>query len=225
MSAKFAAAWAKARKRPVAAFGILVSCLYLVGILSHLWPPTRPLMAALTPWFLFATGAAAFVLAVPRERRGVYLSWVGISYMGTFALEAAGVATGAIFGSYSYGGVLGTHILGVPPVIGFNWVMVILAFVDLFNRLPGGRRYGPLLAAAAATGFDWIMEPAAIGLDYWTWEGGDIPFQNYVAWFVIALAMSASFSLLGIRSRRQTPAVLAGAQIVFFAVLRIVLFR
>ncbi len=213
-----------ARKRPDLLFAILLGCLYLVGILSHLWPPTRALMAAMTPYFLLATGAAALILSLPKERRGAFLSWVLLSYIVTFALEAIGVATGKVFGAYDYGPVLGAHVLSVPPVIGFNWVMIILAFAGAFTRLPGGRIYGPLLAAAAATGFDWIMEPVAIGLGYWTWEGGDIPFQNYAAWFLIALAMSAAYALLGLKSRRRAPLILAGAQVAFFGVLRIALF-
>src|SRR5512133_850806 len=149
--------WAK--KRLTLVFALALGCLYSVGILSHLLPALRPLMAILTPWFLLATGSAALFLAIPQRGRGAFLAWVGICYLVTFALEALGVATGKIFGAYSYGTVLGGHILGVPPVIGFNWVMIILAFSGLAIRLPRGRFYGPFLAAAAATFFDWIMEP------------------------------------------------------------------
>jgi bisanhydrobacterioruberin hydratase len=214
-----------AKKRPTLVFAGVLGCLYFVGILSHLAPAFRPLMALLTPWFLLVTGTAALILAIPERSRGPFLTWVGVCCLLTFGLEALGVATGKVFGAYHYGTVLGRHILGVPPVIGFNWVMIILAFSSLSVRLPRGRFYGPFLAAAAATLFDWIMEPVAIGLGYWTWEGGDIPLQNYAAWFLIALAMSLAYSLLNIKSRRETPAILAAAQLLFFGVLRVALFR
>jgi len=213
-----------AKERPDLAFAILIGCLYLVGIMSHLWPPTRDLMAAMTPYFLFATGAAALLLALPRERRAAFLAWALLSYLATFALEAIGVATGKVFGAYEYGPVLGAHVLGVPPVIGFNWVMIILAFAGAFSRLPGGRIYGPVLTATAATAFDWIMESVAIGLGYWAWEGGGIPLQNYAAWFLIALAASAAYSVLGLKPRGHAPLILAAAQAAFFGVLRIALF-
>lgn len=215
----------EARKRPSLVFAVLLACLYSVGILSHLWPQTRGLMAILTPYFLLLTGGAALVLAIPERGRAGFLVWVAVCYLVTFALEALGVATGMVFGAYHYGGVLGGHILGVPPVIGFNWMLIILAFSSLALRLPRSKYYGPLLAAAAATFFDWVMEPVAIGLGYWTWEGGDIPLQNYAAWFVIALAMSLSQSISGIKPRRDTPAILAAAQLAFFAALRLALFR
>lgn len=213
-----------AMERPDVAFAILIGGLYLVGILSHIWPATRGLMVASTPWFLFATGAAALLLALPRDRRSAFIAWALLSYLVTFALEAIGVATGKVFGAYEYGPALGAHVLGVPPVIGFNWVMIILAFAGAFTRMPGGRIYGPVLAAAAATAFDWVMEPAALGLGYWAWEGGAIPMRNYAAWFLIALASSAAYSALGLKPARRAPLILAAAQLAFFGVLRIALF-
>lgn len=206
-------------------FSALLICLYSVGIAGHIVPATRQLMTGLTPWFLFITGALAFYLAIPESRKKTFIIWAALSFLVTFALESLGVATGAVFGSYVYGPVLGTHFFGVPPVIGFNWVLVILAFIDLAVRLPRGRIIGPVIAACAATGFDWIMEPAAIGLNYWTWAQGDIPLQNYLAWFLIALAASCAYSALNLRSRRPVALVLALIQVVFFLVLRLALFR
>ncbi len=212
-------------RNPLALYAALLFCLYLVGTIGHLVPASRALMAFLTPAFLFLTGAGALILALPKAKPWIFLFWAVFSFLVTFGLEALGVATGAVFGAYHYGSVLGFHILAVPPVIGFNWVLVILAFADIAVRLPGGRWYGPFLAASAATGFDWVMEPAAIGLGYWTWAGGDIPLQNYLAWFLIALAASAAYSLLNLRARRPTAALLTGIQLVFFLILRLALFR
>ena len=36
------------------------------------------------------------------------------------------------------------------------------------------------------TAFDILMEPAAMALNYWNWENGVVPFQNYLAWFVLS---------------------------------------
>ncbi len=210
---------------PGARHAVVLAELYLVGILGHLWPPTRPLMALLTPWFLLGTGLAALLLALPVERRLRALAWVLLSCVVTFAVEAVGVATGTVFGPYRYGTVLGPRVLGVPPIIGFHWVLVVLAFIGPVSRLPGGRVWGPIVAAAAAAGFDWVMEPVATGLGYWTWDGGEVPARNYAAWFLIALAVAAAHSALKLRWRRSTPTILAGVQLVFFGVLRAALFR
>jgi putative membrane protein len=43
--------------------------------------------------------------------------------------------------------------------------------------------------------FDFFMEKAAVKLNYWTWESGTIPIQNYIAWFVLGFV----FSILGLK--------------------------
>ena len=37
---------------------------------------------------------------------------------------------------------------------------------------------------------DIMIEPVAIELDFWQWEGGNIPLQNYLMWFIVALFMN-----------------------------------
>ena len=43
-----------------------------------------------------------------------------LAFVVGMAVEIAGVATGAIFGEYSYGATLGTKLFAVPLVIGVN---------------------------------------------------------------------------------------------------------
>ena len=38
-------------------------------------------------------------------------------------------------------------------------------------------------------GLDFLIEPVAISLDFWSWQGGQIPLQNYIMWFLISLVM------------------------------------
>jgi putative membrane protein len=80
---------------------------------------------------------------------------------------------------------------------------------------------GPVLAGLLTVAFDWIMEPVAIRLDYWTWAGGDIPLQNYLAWFLIAAAAAGGYRLLKLSLRTWTMSFLVGVQLVFFAILSI----
>jgi bisanhydrobacterioruberin hydratase len=214
----------------------LFALLYGVGAVGHLFEATRPLMLALTPWFLPAMGVLALAGHMGRdaggERAGArFWGWAVAVFVVTWLVEVVGVATGIVFGDYLYGRGLGTPVLGVPPLIGFNWVLVCLGMLAWTTPAPGSSRQGralprplrALLVAGLATGFDWVMEPVALELGYWSWAGGAIPLQNYAAWFVIALGAALAW-LYGVpqkdRIRSRIPAWHVAAQLGFFAVLR-----
>lgn len=167
----------------------LLCILFAVGTGAHLYRPTLPYMLALTPWFLLACGFAVLLpsLGSGGLRFGL---WAAVTYGLTFFLEALGVATGLVFGEYVYGPTLGLSAFGVPLVIAFNWVLVVYGAARMAGRLLRSDLLVAVLTGLIATGFDWVMEPVAIRLNYWTWAGGDIPLQNYAAWFAIALISS-----------------------------------
>jgi putative membrane protein len=173
-----------------------LATLFLVGALGHLLP-TRPFFLAITPVFLLVLGVC--VLA-PLTRERTVLSWLTVVTLATFTLEAIGVATGAIFGSYVYGATLGPKLLGVPVIIALNWAVVIAGSVGLASQFLRKalshhlhqhafltRTLIALTAAGITVLFDMLLEPVAIANGYWIWDG-TIPLQNYVAWFVIGLA-------------------------------------
>jgi len=205
----------------------LLIILYAVGIAGHLYAPTKPLMLAMTPWFLLLCG---LVVVWPSLNEGGsrFFWWVLGTYLFTFAMEALGVATGLVFGSYIYGPVLGFGLLGVPLVIAFNWVLVVYGALRLAQRLVRPVWLLALLTAALATAFDWIMEPLAIRLNYWRWAGGDIPTQNYIAWFVIAFLATLVYSwLLGSRRGseiRRAPGRAAGTLAIVYLVIQTLFF-
>jgi hypothetical protein len=67
-----------------------------------------------------------------------------------------------------YGRGLGAPILGVPPLIGFNWALVCLGVLLWVAPWAEERNFPrPVIALAVAllaTGFDWVMEPVAMTL-------------------------------------------------------------
>jgi putative membrane protein len=77
--------------------------------------------------------------------------------------------------------------------------------------------------AAIATCFDIILEPAAVKLQFWSWENGVIPLFNYICWFsisVILLSVKMYFSKL---SAQPFSIALLSIQAVFFLVLNMFL--
>lgn len=166
----------------------LISVFYAVGLAGHLWPVTLPWMLVLTPWFLLAAGVTVAASYGWKASLPMVLGWFVPVFGVTFFLEALGVATGAVFGPYHYSEVLGALWFGVPPVIGWNWVLVVLGVrclvLLLVPRASSVVRVS--LVALLCVGFDVLLEPVAIGLGYWVWHGGSVPLQNYFAWGAIA---------------------------------------
>ena len=179
---------------------IVVVILYAVGTAAHLYRPALGLMMAMTPWFLLACGLAVIWPSI-RTGGKRFLIWGAVVYVVTFFLEALGVATGLVFGEYIYGSTLGLAAFGVPLVIAFNWAVVVYGAVRMAGRRKRSDFMTAVMTGAVATMFDWIMEPVAIRLDYWTWAGGDIPMQNYFAWFVIATVSAFAYRKLVSTSR------------------------
>ena len=210
---------------------VVMVCMYAVGTAGHLIPATLPLMLILTPGFLLALGALVAAPAVAASGWRFVL-WAAGTYACTFLAEAAGVATGAVFGEYEYGPTLGWAWRGVPLVIAFNWVLVVYGSYGLARRglQAGGPARGrlttALLVGLLATAFDFLMEPVAMRLDYWRWPGDRVPLQNYAAWFAIAAAAAAVHPRDRTGSPTDHAARLAGlyvlVQAVFFLVLRVV---
>lgn len=198
--------------------------MFGLGLLWHALPATAGLVRPLTPYLLLAFGIAS--LAPLAARGGVRaVAWMAASFVSGFALEAVGVATGMVFGPYEYSNALGAKLLGVPPIIGFNWVVVVSGCAEAASALVsialswwrGARRenarrvvgassvgassvtaigLGAVAAGLMATAFDWAMEPAAVTLGYWTWLSPSIPIRNYLAWFAFA-ASAAALSPMG----------------------------
>jgi putative membrane protein len=174
---------------------VVMVILYAVGTAAHLYRPTLGLMTAITPWFLLICGLAVIWPSIRTGSRR-FLLWGTAVYLVTFFLEALGVATGLVFGEYRYGPTLGLAAFGVPLVIAFNWAVVVYGAVRMTGRRKRSDFMTAVMTGAVATMFDWIMEPVAIRLDYWTWAGGDIPLHNYIAWFVIATISAYAYRKL-----------------------------
>lgn len=215
----------------VRAVVFVLAVLFTVGAIGHALPATLPLMLAMTAGFSLLTGV---LVAAPSLAAGgrYFAAWVVGAYVLTFGVEAAGVATGAVFGEYAYGPTLGWKWAGVPLIIAFNWVMVVNGAVCIAGQvvLPRAGTWRkvaiPLLAGGIAAAFDYVMEPVAIRLDYWQWTGGGgIPFLNYATWFVLATVLAAVHPrqlrrACDLGTTGRLAGIYVGMQAVFFLALR-----
>lgn len=194
----------------------LLFAVYLVGIANILLGFTDSLMK-LTPYnLLFATGILLYNANKPDK---IYLFWFMIIGMAGFLIEWAGIETGLIFGSYSYGSGLGLKLFDVPLMIGINWAVLVFAAAAILQRLQWNILVKSAVGAALMVSYDILLEPVAIRFDFWSWAGGNIPLQNYLAWWVIAFVM-----LLGVQGyvgklNNRLAIWIVGIQTFFFALL------
>jgi putative membrane protein len=199
---------------------ILIYCFFSVGFIGHIIDCTHDLMIDLTPIFLLLMGFSV-ILPVFLKKNWKTISWLVVIYLITLSIEIIGVKTGLVFGSYEYGDTLGFGLMGVPLVIGFNWTIIIIGTVSISNIVVKNRLLSAVIAGFMATFFDIILEPVAIELDYWTWEGGTIPMQNYAAWFLIATVFALTFNLLSLKARSKLLIHYFFVQTLFFLMLRL----
>jgi bisanhydrobacterioruberin hydratase len=212
------------RQNYLAKYGIIaaVYIIFGVGAVGHLISSVRSPMISITPFVLLAMGLLVLYFPVKQKGRPL-VYWICGIYLVTFFLEAIGVATGKIFGNYIYGSSLGFRIFDVPLIIGFNWVVVILGSIALASRITKAPVLRVIFTAIVAVIFDSIIEPAAIRLDYWQWEAGSIPLQNYAVWFIIALAAASVFVISGLQTTSRELSHYLIAQLSFFVVLNVFL--
>lgn len=199
---------------------VVLGVFFLVGFIGHSLQATLPWMLRMTPYTLLVCGLVAF-FPVFLERERQVLIWALLVFVVTFVLEALGTATGKIFGPYTYGQTLGPKLFAVPLVIAFNWLLVILGALSLAQLIFRKRLLVAFATAILAVGFDYLLEPTAIRLDYWTWHTAGIPLQNYLAWFFIALAAALFYVYLKFSVKTRLVLVYFLIQLVFFAALRI----
>lgn len=168
----------------------MIALVYTVGALGHLERSFIPSLMAFTPWFLLLSGLVVVGVSTRRDELKTVALWLVPWFGITFGIEVWGVATGQVFGPYHYTDVLGTRLWGVPPVVGWNWALVVWgvhsATRNWFPRVAPGL-LTPIVGLACVL-FDVLLEPVAMGLGYWVWDRGTVPLRNYLAWGVIATA-------------------------------------
>lgn len=220
------------REKIATSIAIVFHAIGLVGILFY----DREVFASTTPFHLLLM----FFLLLYTQKHltvGMFLFTIACIVIG-FVVEWIGVRTGLLFGSYSYGKPLGPAISGVPMVIGINWFLIIytagVSIHMLLNKIverlsimenAAPRKSIKLLSvmvdgASLATLMDWLIEPVAIKLGYWNWTDGEIPFFNYVCWFLVSLLLLTIFHYCRFPKQNKFAVNLLLIQAMFFLVLR-----
>jgi bisanhydrobacterioruberin hydratase len=208
---------------------------HITGVLGILFTPYKD-------WFVYSTPLVLLTMFVLLTKTQIkftkdYILFFLIAFVIGMATEIVGVNTGLLFGDYQYGQVFGPKTFGVPILIGLNWFVIVFCSgalctqgIDLLqNKLNikitgfASSFFVIIGGATIATCFDFILEPVAIKLQFWSWNNGHIPLFNYICWF------SISAILLGIKTYLKKITVNTFAtsliiiQAVFFLILNLFL--
>jgi putative membrane protein len=200
---------------------ILLIAMHIAGILGLLLPFSQELFKMLVPFNLLAN--AVIIIYYQKERNIYYWLVMLLVMLVGFWIEVVGVHTGIVFGIYWYKTTLGYKFLEVPLLIAVNWLIVIFTTSALVAPLRMSKWLKVLLATFLTVGLDVLIEPTAIKLDFWDWQNGIVPLQNYLGWFFTALILHIALVLAPFEKRNPVSAILYVCEFVFFVILRLTL--
>lgn len=195
---------------------VLLFIFYGVGIWGMLGDD-RMEFAELTPLNLLITSALLILNLSGIEAR--YWLFPAIAFLTGYGVEVLGVHTGFPFGNYAYGEALGPNLFEVPLMIGVNWALLVYCASTITGKMRTGIPGKAFFSALLMTGLDALMEPMAMKLGFWDWQGHEVPAKNYVAWFIISYFLSWVFFRMHNDHKNKLGPWVFGVQLVFFLIL------
>jgi uncharacterized membrane protein len=163
---------------------------FICGSALHSFEWSRGFMQDLDALILGLTSLASCLLFLQSSsQKTLCTAWMITCCLGGYFAEVIGVHTGYLFGSYYYGTVLGPAIWGVPLLMGFAWMKLMVLTFALASSLLRYPVRAALFGAFLATTYDIVLEQAALHLGYWTWLTAKIPLWNYICWFFISFLL------------------------------------
>ena len=172
---------------------------------------------AFTPINLFISFVLLFVNQKQLESKELKSAFL-IFFIGMMS-EILGVNYGLIFGDYVYLDNLGVKILGVPVLIGVNWIILTYITGSLSSFIFKNKYVSILMGAILMIALDLLIEPVAPLLGFWIFDLPEVPLQNYIGWFVIGLITQVIFQLKIVEKEFTFSTHLLIVNAIFFAFL------
>jgi len=196
--------------------GLLI-LFYFFGTVGICIEDYKYFFLPLTPINLLLTLFIFYKINNDFSKRFLVLSLI-IFFIG-YSVEAVGVATGMLFGSYSYGNLFGFKIFETPLLIGVNWLFLSLSAHGVVQYFTKNALILIIIPAFLMTGLDFFIEPVAMVLGFWSWENNLIPFQNFIMWFATSAFIHTIIYYFSPKINTKISFVVFIAQCLFFVVL------
>ncbi len=196
-------------------FKVFFIIFYAVGVAGIAVPYTNPLFIQLIPATLILN-----LLILTLFHRGRYDSNIVIVsfliYLIGYAIEVFGVSTGLIFGEYEYGNGLGFKVFDTPLIIGVNWLILVYMTSSVTRKYNIRGFPGIIAASLIMLLYDLVLEQVAPKMDMWYWSNNQVPLQNYVVWFILALGFHSLFKVFNIQTKNSLAEIILVCQFCFF---------
>ena len=153
----------------------------------------------LPPWSHYLSALNVVLFALPTFWAVRW--WLGwrdgttlITLLACFALliETSAITTGFPYGHFGYSDLLGYRILGlVPWTVAFAWTPLILGAYSLAANLFDSLVFRSVATAVIVTLFDVVLDPGAVLLGFWAYDGGGwfygVPLSNFGGWLLTGM--------------------------------------
>jgi putative membrane protein len=208
---------------------------HIIGLIGILGFKSNVIIASSPLNLLLMFG---LILYTQNTRNVSFYIFILVCFFCGIIIEIIGTRTGILFGDYTYGTTLGPKVYNVPIIIGINWFTVMFCCGSAMHMMmfklakkidavevikkPMLKTISVIVdGATLALIFDWLMEPVAIHLGYWSWGGtGEIPIFNYACWFIFSMLFLIVFHFCSFDKQNKFALHLLLIQIMFFSLLR-----
>ena len=198
----------------------IIWLFHICGLLGIIYG-NREWFIAFTPINLFVSFALLFINQVELERKNL-LAGLAIFLIGMIS-EILGVQYGLIFGDYIYLNNLGFKILGVPIMIGINWIILTYITGSFSNYIFNANKKAAIVfGAVLMVVLDLLIEPVAPEMGFWAFDSIFAPLQNYIGWFIIGLLVQVIFHYSTDKKDTTFSFHLLLVQLFFFTVLNFI---
>jgi len=149
------------------------------------------------------------------------LGALAIPFLFGMVAELLGVNFGLIFGTYEYGANLGPKIWGVPWIIGVNWSILVFATASVAQNISQNKIIRSIIGAVLMVLLDVVIEKVAPKFDFWEFENGIVPLQNYMGWLVVSFLAHLTFQLVFSKYRYVLGSALLLVFLLFFGIFAV----
>ena len=225
----------KLNKNNIALFAALL--FHVCGFVGMVFSPYKN-------WFIQNTSFTLVLMLlllfwVQEQKNKYFWFFAATCFVTGMLTEIIGVHSGLLFGQYQYGTVLGVKLFDVPVLIGINWFVIVFCSGSIMYQLQQWtlQRFDEAAqisssfqklslivdSALLATFFDYVMEPVAVKLQFWSWQDGNIPVLNFICWFIVSGLLLWLFQRMDFNKKNPFAVHLFIIQLLFFIALRIYL--